>query len=162
MFIIWFIMLNANYESFSIPIFILQPVSSYFPGIRRFRPLSSSPLQVRPYLIPCSPPHFSSSTPSSRVRPLIEWYPDINSTKVGHQRTLELWRKNMIVFNARLTRVWISFHDKIWYPPLTPLFLCSWNKSKMKFTEIPNVGRINFWRKKRLRPLEINKIVILN
>ena len=45
-------------------------------GIRRFRPLSSSPLRVRPYLIPCSPPHFSSSTPSSRVRPLIEWYPD--------------------------------------------------------------------------------------
>ena len=35
-------------------------------------PLSSSPLRVRPYLIPCSPPHFSSSTPSSRVRPLIE------------------------------------------------------------------------------------------
>ena len=41
-------------------------------GIRRFRPLSSSPLRVRPYLIPCSPPHFSSSTPPSRVRPQIE------------------------------------------------------------------------------------------
>ena len=47
-------------------------VSVCFCGIRRFRPLSSSPPRVRPYLIPCSPPHFSSSTPSSRVRPLIE------------------------------------------------------------------------------------------
>ena len=40
--------------------------------LHRVRPLSSSPLRVRPYLKPCSPPHFSSSTPSSRVRPLIE------------------------------------------------------------------------------------------
>ena len=68
----------------------------------------------------------------------------------------------MIVFNAWLTCVWISFHDKIGYPPLTPLFLRSWNKTKMKFTEIPNVGITNFWRKIRLWPLEINKIVILN
>ena len=35
-----------------------------------------APYRVRPYLIPCSSPHFSSSTPSSRVRPLIEGYPD--------------------------------------------------------------------------------------
>ena len=41
-------------------------------GIRCFRHLSSSPLRVRLYLIPCSPPHFSSSTPPSRVRPQIE------------------------------------------------------------------------------------------
>ena len=52
-------------------------VSVCFCGIRRFRPLSSSPPRVRPprvrpYLKPCSPPHFSSSTPSSRVRSLIE------------------------------------------------------------------------------------------
>ena len=31
-----------------------------------------APYRVRPYLIPCSPPHFSSSTPPSRVRPQIE------------------------------------------------------------------------------------------
>ena len=58
--------------------FLIHPniTSIYGIGIRRFRPLSSSPLRVRPYLILCSPPHFSSSTPSSQVRPLIEWYPD--------------------------------------------------------------------------------------
>ena len=53
-FIIW---------NFCIPTFI---------ELHRVRPLSSSPLRVRPYLMPCSPPHFSSSTPSIRVRPLIE------------------------------------------------------------------------------------------
>ena len=35
-----------------------------------------APYQVCPYLIPCSPPHFLSSTPSSQVHPLVEWYPD--------------------------------------------------------------------------------------
>ena len=35
-------------------------------------PIEFAPYRVRPYLMPCSPPHFSSSTPSSRVRPLIE------------------------------------------------------------------------------------------
>ena len=39
-----------------------------FVGIRRFRPLSSSPLRVRPYLIPCSPPHFSTRMPTERVQ----------------------------------------------------------------------------------------------
>ena len=38
-------------------------------GIRRVRPLWCSPLRVRPFLIPCSPLHFSSSTqPRARVR----------------------------------------------------------------------------------------------
>ena len=38
--------------------------------------ISSKYSKVEFHLMPCSPPHFSSSTPSSRVRPLIEWYPD--------------------------------------------------------------------------------------
>ena len=44
-----------------------------------------APYRVRPYLIPCSPPHFSSSTPSSRVLPLIEWI------KKSQQRRIFLW-----------------------------------------------------------------------
>ena len=46
----------------------------------------------------------------------------------------------MIVLNEGITCVWLLSHDKIWYPSLTPLFLCGWNKKKMKFTELPNVG----------------------
>ena len=53
----------------------------------------------------------------------------------------------MIVLNEGITWVWLLSHDKIWYPSLTPLFLCGWNKKKMKFTELPNVGITNFWRK---------------
>ena len=34
------------------------------------------------------------------------------------------------VLNAWITWVWLSFHDKIWYPPLTPLSLCSWKKTR--------------------------------
>ena len=65
----------------------------HWDGIRRFRPLSSSPLRVRPYLIPCSPPHFSSSTPSSRVRPLIEWYPDELICDEGTSRMCQMSRQ---------------------------------------------------------------------
>ena len=46
----------------------------------------------------------------------------------------------MIVLNEGITCVWLWSHDKIWYPSLTPLFLCGWNKKKMTFTELPNVG----------------------
>ena len=95
--------------------FLIHPniTSIYRIGIRRFRPLSSSPLRVRPYLIlcspphfssstpssrvrpyliPCSPPHFSSSTPSSRVRPLIEWYPDELICDEGTSRMCQMSR----------------------------------------------------------------------
>ena len=36
----------------------------------------------------------------------------------------------MIVLNAWITWVWISSYGKIWYPPLTPLFLCGWQRKK--------------------------------
>ena len=46
----------------------------------------------------------------------------------------------MIVINEGITWVWLLSDDKIWYPSLTPLVLCGWNKKKMKFTELPNMG----------------------
>ena len=61
--------LRANYRHKLKP---LPTKLKSFKELHRVRPLSSSPLRVRPYLMPCSPPHFSSSTPSNRVRPLIE------------------------------------------------------------------------------------------
>ena len=62
-------------------------------AMHRVRPLSSSPLRVRPYLMPCSPPHFSSSTPSSRVCPLIEWYPDELICDEGTSRMCQMSRQ---------------------------------------------------------------------
>ena len=53
----------------------------------------------------------------------------------------------MIVLNEGITWVWLLSHDKIWHPSLTPLFLCGWNKKKMNFTELPNVGITNFGEK---------------
>ena len=59
----------------------------------RVCPLSSSPLRVRPYLMLCSPPHFSSSTPSRRVHPLIEWYPDELICDEGTSRMCQMSRQ---------------------------------------------------------------------
>ena len=61
--------------------------------LHHVRPLSSSPLRVRPYLMPCSPPHFSSSTPSSRVPPLIEWYPHELICDEGTSRMCQMSRQ---------------------------------------------------------------------
>ena len=55
--------------------FVAPTICFGFFNNKRYRPLSplsSSPLRVRPYRIPCSSSHFSSSTLSSRVRPEIE------------------------------------------------------------------------------------------
>ena len=52
-----------------------------------------APYLVRPYLMPCSPPHFSSFTPSSRVRPLIEWYPDELICDEGTSRMCQMSRQ---------------------------------------------------------------------
>ena len=80
-------------ELFIRNLFFLRRKSMPYNELLRVRPISSSPLRVRPYLMPCSPPHFSSSTPSSRVRPLIEWYPDELICDEGTSRMCQMSRQ---------------------------------------------------------------------
>ena len=82
--------LRTFYSKFN---FFSRRKSMPYNELLRVRPLSSSPLRVRPYLMPCSPPHYSSSTPSSRVRPLIEWYPDELICDEGTSRMCQMSRQ---------------------------------------------------------------------
>ena len=85
-------------------------------------------------------------------------------------RSENLWkycnRLSNNVLNAWITWVWLSFHDKIWYPSLAPLFLCSW-KTKKKTKKNILLGFQKWVKKKhltrkKLQLLEINKFIILN
>ena len=98
-----------------------------------------APYRVRPHLMPCSPPHFSSSTPhfssstpSSRVRPLIEKCGGEHGIRQGRTRRgkLDRGRKRRIPLrrraNARnVNSLWrqiyiINSVDKMKLPRYTP------------------------------------------
>ena len=66
------IMVSAAFAPYRVRPYLIPCSPPHFSSSTPPNCTAFAPYRVRPYLMPCSPPHFSSSTPSSRVRPLIE------------------------------------------------------------------------------------------